>query len=239
MVRQSFLATIILSVFLSGCTGHKVTMHEWWECALAGGAVGGAGGAMESSKAAAYGAVGGAIIGGAICALTHEKPQPAKAIEVAVPKDSDGDGIPDHLDKCPGTPPGTRVGADGCPVIPAVKKDPIPALEPVLFASSSASLSDQAKAILDKGVKYLRAHPEAVIQLKGHADSSGPKAFNQEISEKRVHAVQSYLIDRGVQHTHIFIEASGINEPAVSNATKDGRRQNRRVEARIFENSGS
>ncbi|WP_281649173.1 OmpA family protein [Parendozoicomonas sp. Alg238-R29] len=239
MIRQSFLATIILSIFLSGCAGHKATMHEWWECALAGGAVGGVGGAMENSKTAAYGAVGGAIIGGAICALTHEKPQPSKTVEVAIPKDSDGDGVPDSLDKCPGTPPGTRVGAEGCPIIPAVQKDPIPVMEPVLFDSSSASLSAKAKGILDEGVEYLRAHPKAVIQLKGHADSSGPKAFNQEISEKRVHAVQSYLINSGVQHTHIFIEASGIDEPAVSNTTKDGRRQNRRVEAKIFENNGS
>lgn len=32
------------------------------------------------------------------------------------PLDSDGDGVPDHLDKCPGTPPGVKVNADGCPL---------------------------------------------------------------------------------------------------------------------------
>lgn len=31
------------------------------------------------------------------------------------PKDSDGDGVPDYLDKCPNTPPGTKVDANGCP----------------------------------------------------------------------------------------------------------------------------
>jgi OOP family OmpA-OmpF porin len=30
------------------------------------------------------------------------------------PLDSDGDGVPDSMDKCPGTPPGTVVNADGC-----------------------------------------------------------------------------------------------------------------------------
>jgi OOP family OmpA-OmpF porin len=32
------------------------------------------------------------------------------------PIDSDGDGVPDYLDKCPGTPAGVEVDADGCPL---------------------------------------------------------------------------------------------------------------------------
>ena len=31
-------------------------------------------------------------------------------------KDSDGDGVPDRKDKCPGTPPGVAVDEDGCPL---------------------------------------------------------------------------------------------------------------------------
>ncbi|MGH8529708.1 MAG: OmpA family protein [Nevskiales bacterium] len=38
-----------------------------------------------------------------------EKPQPPVY-------DEDGDGVPDSRDKCPGTPPGVKVGADGCPL---------------------------------------------------------------------------------------------------------------------------
>jgi outer membrane protein OmpA-like peptidoglycan-associated protein len=30
--------------------------------------------------------------------------------------DSDGDGVPDSMDKCPGTPAGTRVDKNGCPI---------------------------------------------------------------------------------------------------------------------------
>jgi OOP family OmpA-OmpF porin len=32
------------------------------------------------------------------------------------PADSDADGVTDDMDKCPGTPAGTRVNADGCPL---------------------------------------------------------------------------------------------------------------------------
>lgn len=33
------------------------------------------------------------------------------------PLDSDGDGVPDSMDKCPNTPPGTAVNADGCEIV--------------------------------------------------------------------------------------------------------------------------
>ena len=34
------------------------------------------------------------------------------------PLDSDGDGVPDDSDQCPGTPTGTPVDANGCPLPP-------------------------------------------------------------------------------------------------------------------------
>jgi OOP family OmpA-OmpF porin len=40
-------------------------------------------------------------------------------IVIPPPPDSDGDGVPDNMDKCPGTPAGTPVDADGC----EIKKD--------------------------------------------------------------------------------------------------------------------
>lgn len=39
------------------------------------------------------------------------------------PKDTDGDGVPDNLDKCPGTPAGVKVDADGCPLVTVKEPD--------------------------------------------------------------------------------------------------------------------
>ncbi|NVN89116.1 MAG: outer membrane beta-barrel domain-containing protein [Desulfuromonadales bacterium] len=45
------------------------------------------------------------------------EPAPAKIVEpIAAPADSDGDGVPDSLDKCPDTPKGVQVDSDGCPL---------------------------------------------------------------------------------------------------------------------------
>jgi OmpA-OmpF porin, OOP family len=38
-------------------------------------------------------------------------------VVIPPPPDSDGDGVPDNMDKCPGTAPGTEVDANGCEVI--------------------------------------------------------------------------------------------------------------------------
>jgi OOP family OmpA-OmpF porin len=42
--------------------------------------------------------------------------EPAPVAKPVPPVDSDSDGVPDTLDKCPGTPAGVSVGADGCPL---------------------------------------------------------------------------------------------------------------------------
>jgi len=45
-------------------------------------------------------------------------PKGVKVDKAGCPLDSDGDGVPDYLDKCPGTPKGTKVDKRGCPIKP-------------------------------------------------------------------------------------------------------------------------
>lgn len=53
--------------------------------------------------------------GGAEAAVKPVEPAPV-AEPVESPMDTDHDGVPDSVDKCPGTPAGAAVGADGCPL---------------------------------------------------------------------------------------------------------------------------
>ena len=43
-------------------------------------------------------------------------PKGVKVDAVGCPLDTDGDGVPDYLDKCPNTPKGVKVDATGCPI---------------------------------------------------------------------------------------------------------------------------
>jgi len=45
-----------------------------------------------------------------------DTPRGVEVDSVGCPLDSDGDGVPDYLDKCPGTPKGVKVDATGCPL---------------------------------------------------------------------------------------------------------------------------
>ncbi len=78
----------------------------------------------------------------------------------------------------------------------------------------------------------------AAIMLAGHADRSGPAAYNVGLSERRNEAVTGYLTSRGIPAARISSEALGESEPRV--ATADGVRelQNRRVEIMYGPNSG-
>ncbi|MTI14581.1 hypothetical protein E1189_16370 [Sansalvadorimonas verongulae] len=229
--------TVVVSLLLSGCAGYQRTVNDWWKCALAGGAVGGVGGATESREAAGWGLLGGAVIGGVICAVTGDKSPSETECPIHIPgwdvkakgcpKDSDGDGVPDVFDKCANTPPGAYVDSEGCPIIRKV------VLGPVLFESSSADLSEYAKETLEQEAAFLKDHPHALIHLKGYTDSTGPKEFNQKLSEMRANSTRDFLIDLGVSPTRITIQGYGTDHPAADNKTKEGRQMNRRVEGDV------
>lgn len=84
-------------------------------CAAAGALLAGGVGAVENREAMAIGAVAGGLLGYWACGQ-QEKPL----------ADADGDGVPDKVDICPGTPEGAKVGDDGCPIDKDTDLDGVP-----------------------------------------------------------------------------------------------------------------
>lgn len=66
--------------------------------------------------------------------------------------------------------------------------------------------------------------------VEGHTDSRGPRDFNLELSQRRAEAVRDYLVSKGVPGDLFTVEGLGPDRPVASNATPDGRANNRRVE---------
>ena len=158
--------------------------------------------------------------------------------------DEDGDGVPDSRDKCPGTPPGVQVDANGCPPAPVVEErveevvvveDETIVVRDLLFAFDSATLDPADKAKLDTIASRLRNEaPTAKLTITGHTDSVGADSYNQKLSEKRAHSVTDYLVSTGVPKGSIVgVSGAGESQPVADNGTADGRALNRRVEILI------
>ena len=136
------------------------------------------------------------------------------------PLDTDGDGVADYLDKCPNTPKGATVDARGCWTYAAK----------VMFDFDSAEIKSEAYPMLNEAVLILKENPEMKVEIDGHTDNKGAAAYNMGLSERRAKAVMKYFVDNGVEAERLTTKGFGLTKPAASNKTKEGRAKNRRVE---------
>lgn len=102
------------------------------------------------------------------------------------------------------------------------------------FAFDSAKLTPKAQ----EEVAAIAAEAKALttinsVTVEGHTDSTGPRAYNQKLSERRAETVRNELVNQGIPADKITTAGFAFDKPVASNATKEGRYQNRRVEITI------
>jgi len=119
---------------------------------------------------------------------------PAAEPVAAAPVDSDGDGVTDDLDRCPGTPQGERVDELGCPAAPIA---PIPAAN-LYFDVDKTDLPTDTAEKLEPIVGYLNANPTAMAVISGYHDPTGDREHNLELAKNRAFAVRDFLVKSGV-----------------------------------------
>ncbi len=141
--------------------------------------------------------------------------------------DADNDGVQDEADTCPNTGGPQPVDELGCPIFSG-------ALPNVDFPANSADLGRDARTGLDELVMKLQQHPDVVISVEGHTDNRGSGIRNLELSKQRVMAVVRYLVARGIAPDRLRPYGYGEARPRVSNASKEGRAQNRRIEVSVL-----
>ncbi|MBX2835465.1 MAG: OmpA family protein [Gammaproteobacteria bacterium] len=111
-------------------------------------------------------------------------------------------------------------------------------LDDVLFDFEKATLRPEAKQIVKQAASYLNKHPKKIALIEGHTDNQGDAAYNDNLSKARSQAVRETLLAYGVDNSRIQTRAYGESRPVASNATLEGRQQNRRVEI-IFNEPGT
>lgn len=107
----------------------------------------------------------------------------------------------------------------------------------VRFQSSSAKLTDEAKAALDEFAKKVKSLDRAVwIEIQGHTDATGSEAYNEQLGLDRAEAVRNYLsMSQGIPLARMSTISYGESAPAQPNNTREGRMQNRRVVLVVLE----
>lgn len=138
----------------------------------------------------------------------------------AAPRDSDGDGVLDDVDQCPGTPAGVKVDKRGCWVIQGLR-----------FAFDSSKIEPRYYEELNQVAARLKeVGPDVNVRIDGHTDSVGTEAYNMALSERRANSVKDFLVNAGVPASQLSTRGFGFSQPAYSNDTSEGRAGNRRVE---------
>lgn len=104
----------------------------------------------------------------------------------------------------------------------------------ITFATDQDQVIPPFYGTLDSVGIVLRKYNRSLIDINGHTDSTGSLAHNQALSERRAASVANYLGNRGsIDQRRISTMGFGPSQPVASNASPDGRAQNRRVEVLI------
>ncbi len=166
--------------------------------------------------------------------------------------DSDGDGVSDYFDKCPGTPKTVKVDGAGCP-LPVV----VPSKDTVIRITNNYVITEEDRKIVSEAIRnlefefakssirdrsfpYLNRVAEMMVlkgfslKLGGHTDAIGSNAANLTLSKDRAESVKNYLVSKGVNMGKIEAVGYGETQPVASNKTAAGRQKNRRVEFTLY-----
>ncbi len=124
------------------------------------------------------------------------------------------------------------------PVAPVVVETPVVPqhvyndyyVDSIHFASDVDTPLASESQKLQNFVAVAKAHPDSTFKLIGNTDSDASQAYNEDLSKRRVENVAKYAEDNGVNSDRLNLNYKGENNPVASNATEQGKADNRRVD---------
>jgi len=155
--------------------------------------------------------------------VMKEEPKPAEPVKM-MPKDTDGDGVYDSVDKCPDTPKGDIVDETGCSLKVNLN---------INFKTDSAVINNSYDSKIKKFADFMKAFPSVKGKIEAHTDSDASDAYNQKLSERRAASTVKALEAYGVDASRLNAVGYGEMNPKASNETAEGKAMNRRVEGSI------
>jgi OOP family OmpA-OmpF porin len=87
--------------------------------------------------------------------------------------------------------------------------------------------------VLDAAAAVLLEYAELRLEIQGHTDDVGDRAYNVDLSQRRAESVRAYLAAKGVAEARLTARGFGPDAPIAKGRSKSARAANRRVEFRL------
>ena len=150
--------------------------------------------------------------------------------------DSDGDGVPDHIDQCPNTKMKGNVVVDdrGCHLIMGPDMN-LKMEYRAFFAKGSSELLAKYQTELDKVGEIMNIHNTATMRIEGsisenEIDDGDPIAKSNTPAKNRALMVKNYLLlKHGIEPSRLTTLNCEARAPIAPNDTEEGMTVNRRV----------
>tara|TARA_R110001583_G_scaffold112989_1_gene263315 strand:- start:1321 stop:2436 length:1116 start_codon:yes stop_codon:yes gene_type:complete len=166
--------------------------------------------------------------------VVRSAPVEAAAPVVAMPIDTDGDGVMDGSDLCKATPANNKVDSTGCTIF--TEENDAMHLH-VNFDNSKAIVKPQYFDNIKAAADFLKTYPQISLVIKGHTSSIGPASFNQKLSQQRADAVVAVLISEfAIDASRLTAQGMGEEELLNPANNPQAHAENRRIEAKVAVN---
>ncbi len=151
--------------------------------------------------------------------------------------DGDGDGVAFEQDACPNEairPEQDPSYSNGCPSTVELAGGRLAITEAIFFREGRAELLPSADRVLRSVSDVIQSHPEIeMFLIEGHANTDGPEAYNQRLSDARAYSVLEWLVRNGVDPHRLVSRGYGEARPLLQPEAPDALALNRRVEFRV------
>jgi OOP family OmpA-OmpF porin len=155
-------------------------------------------------------------------------PKPPEPVKVAAPAPAPPPAPPEPEMK------GMKQGAEAATEIEQKLIEKGRAKLLVEFDFNKAVVKPKYHKEIEKLTDVMKKYPDLNIIVEGHTDNVGSKQYNERLSQKRAEAIKETMAKQfKLDSARIKAIGYGFAKPVASNKTKEGRQQNRRVEAAV------